>query len=146
MNGLLKSPVFYMRINDFEKNGNLKSDFFQNKIVIVFIHANFCGHCHSAMPEFQKAANTNKDPNVFFGAIQIDGDTKGEKECDMILDKILSDYRGVPDYAIFYNKKPTNIVVQSRDSKTILNTVKTIKNKKFSYIQKNCNSGFCINK
>lgn len=132
MHSILTKPVFYLRIQDFDHEGNLKNPIFKNKLVITFIHADFCSYCLQAKPEFQKAALENKNKNIIFTAIQIDGEDPGEKKCYNILDKILSNYQGFPDYAIFFNSKPTFETISNRDSNSIISDLKKI----FVYNQK----------
>lgn len=122
----LTKPVIYLRIKDFDNNGNLKNPIFKNKLIITFIHANYCHYCLVAKPEFQKAALENKNKNIIFTAIQIDGEEPGEKECYEILNKILKNYQGFPDYATFYNNKPIFETISKRDSQSITNELTKI--------------------
>lgn len=117
----LKPPVYYLKRNIFNSNGEFKNiSFFKNKLTIIFIHGDFCGYCKMAKPEFQKAADLNKNENVLFTSIQIDGTEEGEKECYDILDKILINFSGFPDYAVFYNNVPVFKQIPGRDYKSIL--------------------------
>lgn len=120
---MLKSPVFYLRRSDFDKHGNLLDPIFENKIVIVFIHADYCGYCQMAKPYFQKAAELNTNKNIYFGAIDAYGENEGEKECSNIFDKILKNFQGFPDYVFFINRKPKFIELEGRDTESILKTV-----------------------
>lgn len=125
---MFQSPIFYMRSSDFDKNGNLKNNFLQKKITIVFIHADFCIYCTHAKPEFQKAALENKYPNtIFFGAIQADGNLNEERQCNEIFDKICH-FEGFPEYAIFIDGKPSFVKMTGRDKQTILDTLYSILN------------------
>lgn len=123
---MLKKPIFYLRRSNFDKNGNIRNLFLKDKILIIFVHADFCIHCRNAKQDYQNAAIENKSSNVHFGAIQADGNTKGEQECEEILPKILKNYRGFPDYAIFVNCEPLLHEIKSRDTKTILSTLQQI--------------------
>lgn len=127
---MLKSPIFYMRRSDFNSDGSLKSDFLSknNRMLIIFIHAAYCMHCHNAAPEFQRAAENNTDKNIFFAGIQADGDVDGEVSSESIFPKILEKFMGYPDYAVFYNGKPTHLVISARDEKSILDQLYRYKN------------------
>ncbi|QIH04966.1 hypothetical protein [Dasineura jujubifolia toursvirus 2a] len=124
---VLKPPVFHLRRNDFNCKGELVDNFFHDKIVVIFIYADFCGFCHSAAPEYQKAANFSlkifPENTVYFGAIRADGNIKGEKECENIINK-LTNFEGFPDYAILINGKPVNFKFTQRDHIYILHTIK----------------------
>lgn len=130
------NKLIYLRSDDFKMNGNLIDDYFKNKFVVVFVHADFCRYCIDAKPEFIKALTKNKNNNVLFFGIKLDGDVKGESECEIILHRILKNYEGFPDYAFFYDKKPILNVdsVVERDCDSILKNIdKIIKNKKLTF-------------
>lgn len=121
---MFKRPIYYFRRQDFDKQGNLISSYFKDKVVIIFIHANYCMYCHMAKDDYIKAAKMTK--NVIFGAIQFDGEIYGEKQCEEIFNKICKDFQGFPEYAIFKNGKPLKIEVKNRDYKTIIDTLKSL--------------------
>lgn len=120
-----KRPIFYFRRQDFDKQGNLISSYFKDKIVIIFIHASYCIYCHMAKDDYIKAAEL-KGKQFIFGAIQSDGENYGEKQCEEIFSKICKDFKGFPDYAIFKNGKPLKIEVKHRDYQTIIDTLNSI--------------------
>lgn len=127
---MFEPPIFYLRRQDFNDDGSINNVFFKNKLLIIFIHADYCGYCHMAKKDYQEAAEENKNKNIFFGAIQADGNNRGEKECSEIFSKICSNFQGYPDYAIFYNGIPVFLEIQSRDKKTILDTLNEYSSKK----------------
>lgn len=122
---VLQYPVIYLRRKNFESSGTLKV--LKNKIVVCFIHSDTCPHCINAAPDFEDAATRMMDnKNVIFTAIQLNGDEPGENECRELIDYILPEYRGVPDYAFFKNGKPLKIVQEGRDVDSIIDTIDKI--------------------
>lgn len=120
--------VLYLRRKNFSYDGKLNVYGLEKKIVIVFIHGNFCGFCHKAAPDFIKAANSfENDVSVAFAAIQIDGDVPGERETKEILPYILNEYVGVPDYAFFYNGSPLFEHLDDRRADSIISKIKMLK-------------------
>lgn len=121
---MFKSPVFYLRRNDFDSNGNLTDSVFKKKLTIVFIHANYCSYCTAAKPEYQKASLINANKNFLFAAIQADGNEQGESQCSEILGQItINKFKGYPDYALFIDGKPIDFEVSGRDANSILKSI-----------------------
>ena len=56
----LVSPIVYLESKDFTNSGTLKH--FKNKTCVIMIQANYCGHCTSAKPLFQKFADKSRPP------------------------------------------------------------------------------------
>lgn len=122
----MEYPVIYLRIKDFDSEGRLVSDFFDKKIVLVFVHGDFCPHCTAVKADYVSAAKKNPLKKfVIFAAVQIDGEVSGEAECKNVLSKFLKEYRGVPDYATFYDKNPLkNFEVEGRNEDSLLRHVR----------------------
>lgn len=123
---MFTDPIFYLRKKDFNDNGSLKSNFFKDKLLIIFIHADYCIYCQLAKDAYQAAAIENKNPNILFGAIQADGDVNGESECSEFFNKMINTFQGFPDYAVFKNKNPVHITFEKRSKEYILETLNRI--------------------
>lgn len=96
----LLSPVIYLESKDFTSSGNLK--YFKDKTCVIMVQANYCGHCTTAKPEFQKFAENNK--SVVCLTIQGDGDDPGSdelKKLNNLVTKIKPGFQGFPDYYLF---------------------------------------------
>lgn len=124
----MEYPVVYLRIKDFDSDGRLNSKFFDKKIVVVFVHGDFCPHCTAVKGDFVSAAKKNPLKNlVVFAAVQIDGSEPGEADCRNVIPKILKEYRGVPDYATFYDRNPLkNFEVEGRTEDSLLRHVRAV--------------------
>lgn len=124
----LRYPVIYLRRSNFNNDGTL--NVLKNKTVVCFIHSDTCPHCVRAAPEFEIAATRMLgNPNVIFTAVQLNGTEEGESEISDLLDFILPEYRGVPDYAFFKNGKSLKLTQQERDADSILETINSISRK-----------------
>jgi thiol-disulfide isomerase/thioredoxin len=124
---MLLKDIPYLRRKNFTNDGVLNINKFKDKIVVIFIHANYCQYCHNAAPEYNNASLI-APPGVVFTALQIDGDSPGEKEAKEILSKIVKNYIGVPEYAFFKNNKPVFKELNSRNSNSIIHKVLEIQN------------------
>jgi thiol-disulfide isomerase/thioredoxin len=95
----LLNPIAYLEKSDFSKDGNLLPSVTMGKPVLVMFQANYCGHCTSAKPEFQKLANSK-----FVNCMTIQGDgQKSERDIMSMIDKIYPGFRGYPSYLLFIN-------------------------------------------
>ena len=126
---MLKFPVLHLRRCDFDGEGRLRAKYFSDKVVAVMVYSDSCPHCHTAAPEYQKAASQASDRFVF-AAIHANGNVPGERECSEILDKILVEYRGVPDFAFFLGGIPAGVQVNGRTASEIIKTLGSLKAKK----------------
>lgn len=100
----LLSPILYLESKDFTASGTLKH--FKDKVCIIMVQANYCGHCTTAKPDFQKFADKNKD--VVCLTIQGDGDNPEDSEVKRMVElitKIKPTFQGFPDYLLFKNGK-----------------------------------------
>lgn len=130
MNNSNNKNILFLRRTNFEKNGNLNIRGFLKKLVITFVHADYCGYCHQAYPEFVKAATYfASDDSVIFSAGKIDGPVPGEKEIREVLPKVLIKFQGVPDYAFFYNNTPLKEKIKGRSAADIISTINSLKKK-----------------
>lgn len=121
----MQYPVLHFRRHDFENDGTLCSDYFLDKIVLIMIYADYCKYCKDAKIEFQNASNIFKHKKLIYGAIQLDGTVKGERECEILTDVFKNNYIGVPEYVLFVNNKPLqNENINDRDTNSIINFVK----------------------
>ena len=89
----LLPPVLYLEPSDFTVNGDFKH--FKDKTCVIMIQANYCGHCTTAKPDFQKFAENNKS----IPCLTIQGD---KKMVDLIT-KIKPSFQGYPDYLLYKN-------------------------------------------
>ena len=101
----LNMPIAYLVDSDFDDNGNIINPQIPTDIpVLVMIQANFCGHCTTAKPAFQKLAEQNKG-KIFAATIQGDGKETGESQLSRRLSSIVPGFRGFPEYVLFKNGK-----------------------------------------
>lgn len=100
----LLNPILYLEPKDFTPSGNLKH--FKNKTCVIMVQANYCGHCTSAKPEFQKFARNNK--SVVCLTIQGDGDDPKTKDMVNLITLIKPAFEGFPDYFLFKRGKFVN--------------------------------------
>lgn len=101
----LNKPVYYLQRDDFDDKGNLiNTQIPRNKPTMIMIQATFCGHCNDAKPEYQQFAN-NMEDRVFCTTIQADGNEKGEKELQQLLNIIDPSFKGFPHYIVYNNGK-----------------------------------------
>jgi len=120
----LYEPVAYLQDFDFDKDGNLSNpQLLGDKLVVIMIQADFCGHCTHAKPEFQKFADSiatsEYNNKIIPTTIQGDGQEPGEPELRPRLGTIFKGFRGFPCYALMYNGKLVKIHEGGRDSTSI---------------------------
>lgn len=116
-----KEPVIYLRKNNFNSKGELAHPNYRDKIVIIFIHADYCHYCRIAKKDYQIAAEKNNRKNICFTALRIDGTVPGEKECRDILNKISLKFAGFPDYVVYVNNRQRlDFELSGRDHESIL--------------------------
>ena len=97
----LLPPVIYLESSDFTGSGNLKP--FKDKTCVVMVQANYCGHCTTAKPHFQKFAQKNKHIKCL--TIQGDGEEPDVKKMVALITKIKPSFEGFPDYLLYKNGK-----------------------------------------
>jgi thiol-disulfide isomerase/thioredoxin len=101
----LLDPILYLETKDFTPSGNLKH--FKNKTCVIMVQANYCGHCTSAKPEFQKFARNNQS----VVCLTIQGDNK---EMVNLITSIKPTFEGFPDYFLFKRGKFVNKEINGR--------------------------------
>ena len=97
----LLEPILYLEPNDFTSSGNLKH--FKTKTCVIMVQANYCGHCTTAKPEFQKFAQNNRSIPCL--TIQGDGEDPNAKHMLKLITTIKPAFEGFPDYFLFKRGK-----------------------------------------
>lgn len=99
----------YLEITDFDNEGNLINPKIpKDKTIIIFIQANYCGHCTMAKKALQDFADKygQKGANIVYVAtIQGDGENQGEKELRNKLQTFYKDFQGYPHYVLYKKGK-----------------------------------------
>lgn len=112
----LLPPVIYLESKDFTSSGNLKH--FKDRTCIVMIQANYCGHCTTAKPHFQKFAENNK--SVICLTIQGDGHDPDVKKMVNLITKIKPSFQGFPDYLLYKNGKLVEKEINGRTEEALM--------------------------
>lgn len=113
----LLPPVIYLESKDFTPSGNLKH--FKDKTCVVMVQANYCGHCTSAKPQFQKFAENNK--SVVCLTIQGDGEEDPDVEKMVkLVTKIKPSFQGFPDYLLYKNGKFVRKEINGRTEASLI--------------------------
>lgn len=91
--------VVYLDTSDFS-SGKFDVSKSQGRDVFVLLHAQFCGHCHKAMPAFQSVADSNT--SMLMAAIQSDSTVSemaelGKQAPGMLKQKGI-EFNGYPTY------------------------------------------------
>lgn len=120
----LTAPVIYLELKDFKvkSNGEINLKHFKNKICVVMVQANYCGHCNTAKPQFQKFANNNRD--VVCLTIQGDGDSPDAKELVQLITKMKPSFQGFPEYLLFKDGKLVDKEINGRDEAALEEFIK----------------------
>ena len=100
----LNTPIVYLEDQDFSSDGRLIADLPKDKPVVVMIQSTWCGYCTGSKPDFQKFADSHKG-EVICATIQADGETEGEKKLSERISKLVPNFRGFPEYALYQNGK-----------------------------------------
>lgn len=117
----LLPPVIYLESKDFTASGNLKH-VFDNKPCVIMVQANYCGHCTTAKPQFQKFAEKNK--NVVCLTIQGDGDEPDVKKLVTLITKIKPSFKGYPDYFLYKAGKFVEKEIEGRTEESLEEFIK----------------------
>ena len=112
----LNSPVLYLEDQDFSKDGRLIADLPKDKPVVVMIQSTWCGYCTASKPDFQKFAESHKD-KVICATIQADGETDGEKKLADRISKLIPNFQGFPEYALYRDGKYQQAQLKDRSVK-----------------------------
>lgn len=114
----LLDPILYLEPKDFTSEGKLKH--FKNKTCVVMIQANYCGHCTSAKPHFQKFAQNNRS----IVCLTIQGDDLNAKEMLDLITSIKPSFEGFPDYLLFKRGKLIDKEISGRTEADLQKFVK----------------------
>lgn len=126
MSIILNSPIIYLKCSDFTKSGRLRNPYFKDKLVIIFIHANYCVYCIDAKPEFQRAADHNQNQDIVFAAIQADNDHENQDLCRDLFPKLVKNFEGFPSYAFISFGRKLPVKIRGRDANSLLRTLEGI--------------------
>lgn len=96
---MLKNPIMYLERSDFTSDGNLVPALRKIPIFVMF-QADFCGHCKTAKPAFQRLANEGL---IKCMTVQGDGERKSERDIVPMLPTIYPGFQGYPSYMLFIN-------------------------------------------
>jgi thiol-disulfide isomerase/thioredoxin len=98
----LLPPVLYLEPKDFKiSKEKVSLKYFKDKTCVIMVQANYCGHCSTAKPHFQKFAEKNKS----VVCLTIQGDDKESKALADLVMKIKPNFEGFPDYLLCKNGK-----------------------------------------
>lgn len=89
--------VLYLEDSDINPDASLKSHVNNGKPVVMMVQGNFCPHCTTAKPAFQKLAQSM--PNIAVVTVQIDGGTSDKKAAQML--SAVNKSPGVPAFLGF---------------------------------------------
>jgi len=109
-NKVTKLPFYYLVRNDFAENS---TDLTNKKVpknipVLIMMQSSTCPYCITARPEFEKFSKmANKNNSVFCATIQINGHKRKKQEIELAshLKEYIHDYKGVPEYLLYFNTK-----------------------------------------
>ena len=87
--------VPYLEDGDITSDGNLKPSFTEGKPVLLLVQANFCPHCTTAKPDFQKLLDCKEKFKI--ATVQGDGDAMDKAASE----KLSKNVRGFPTYLVF---------------------------------------------
>ena len=122
----LNDNIYYLQMKDFDNKGKMISNIPSDKLVMIMIQSNFCGHCTVAKPEYKKFADENMG-NVICCTIQADGNEEGEKELSKILDKIDDKFQGFPHYVVYRGGVKVATYEGNRNSKSMNEFIRKLK-------------------
>lgn len=108
--------MYYLENSDFSQDGKLLVS--SDKPVVILLKADYCGHCKTFKPEFEKAVSLAGD-RVNFATIQLDGgDT--ERELGKRVGQFIPNFQGVPTVVIYKNGKYTDTYEGPRQAEALV--------------------------
>ena len=117
-NDKIMKNVFYLEEDDINDDGSLKKHVGNGDPVIIMAQGNFCPHCTTAKPAYQKLSTENC--KAVPCTILIDGE-QSEKAASKFLKMWDSNHRGVPAYFGFdKDGKCKGVHNGGRDTKCLL--------------------------
>lgn len=129
----LSDNIAYLEDTDF-KGSEFIPSVGNDKIYIVAIIAEWCGHCKKFFPEYKKSAEKMKDDkNVVFCVINGTGGepNKNLRQSEINLSKKIKDivpgFRGFPTICVFMDGKYKETFSGERNEKGITNFIKNLK-------------------
>lgn len=122
----LYKPVYYLENSDFSENGNdlINPKIPKNKPVVIMLAANFCGHCTTAKPAYQSAAENH--PEIFFATVQGDSQNPEEQKLSQRLSQMFPGFSGYPTFVGYSNGKFARIHDGGRDEESIVAFAKSL--------------------
>ena len=99
MSMTLKGPkIVYLENSDFNSDGTLKDVVFKNKKILIFIQANWCGHCQHAKPDYQQFADLNQDTDIICTTVLTDNEPDLATKFSSGFDGNITPVKGFPTY------------------------------------------------
>lgn len=128
----LSDDIAYLEDTDF-KGSDLIPSAGNNKIYVIAIIAEWCGHCKKFFPEYKKSAEKmNVNKNAVFCVINGTGGepNKNIRQSEINLSKKIKDivpgFRGFPTICVFINGKYKETFSGERTEKGIVDFVKKL--------------------
>lgn len=114
----LTVPIAYMENNDFDANGNLINPLVPNNVpVVIMAQSEVCHHCIVAIPDFQQFANKYAN-KVFCATISSESNsTQQEKDLVARIRQINPNFKGFPDYSLYWNGQRVDKEIKDRSVK-----------------------------
>ena len=120
---------YYIEVDDLDMEQKIlkpSRDSFPDKLVIVMVMADWCGHCKNAKPEFKKAIEISNDEFIFCFA-----DVTSEKELSNKT-SFFKNFRGFPHITCFKNGVEIEQHIGGRKSTDFLNFLEKLKKSKIN--------------
>jgi len=115
--------AYYLESFDLDmKNNILKPSLlpeYKDKIFIVMIMADWCGHCKKVKPEYLKAIKDLESKGVICCFADTTGETGEEKELSKMT-KFFKEFQGFPTFKMFKNGKEIKTHTGPRDAKSFV--------------------------
>lgn len=92
--GKFSDPILYLEHGDVTPDGKVVGQPVGNRPVMLMVYAEWCGHCKSTRPEYQKAADKGSR-EVFWGVVHSDAEKESVKKLMPLVEDVF-DVKGYP--------------------------------------------------